>query len=209
LKMDEFNVLVAGVGGQGVLLVSSVLGNTAVKEGLNVRVSELHGMAQRGGSVVCHVRIGKKVYAPTIMEGRANVILGLELLETLRNVKFASTETMILVNNEKIVPSGISNSSVSYPPSETILKQIRDFTQNVFIIDAVNLAKKAGNVLTRNVVMLGALAATERLPLSLENLKATLREVVRPKYVETNLKALKFGYEAFKQLVQNPPSFSR
>lgn len=201
--MDEFNVLVAGVGGQGILLLSSVLGTAAVKKGLNVRVSELHGMAQRGGSVVCHVRIGEKVYAPTIMEGKANVILGLELLETLRSLKFASRETLILANNEKIVPPGALNRPNSYPTLETILKHMSDFTSHVFLIDAIDLAKKAGNVLTRNTVMLGALAATGRLPLCLENLEATLKEVIRPTYIQTNLKALKLGYEAFKQLAQD------
>jgi len=206
--MDEFNVLIAGVGGQGVLLVSSVLGNAAVKEGLNVRISELHGMAQRGGAVVCHVRIGKKVYAPTIMEGKADVILGLELLETLRNVNFASAKTLVLINNEKIVPAGISSESAAYPSLETVLEQIKGFTANLFVIDAVSLAKKAGSVLARNVVMLGALAATGKLPLKIESLREAIKEAVRPKYVETNLQALKLGYEAFKQLDQDPTSFS-
>lgn len=198
--MDEFNILVAGVGGQGVLLVASILGNAAVREGFNVRVSEIHGMAQRGGSVTCHVRMGDRVYAPTTMEGEADVILGLEPLEALRNVNFASAKTLILINNEKLVPAGISDGPASYPSLEKIIERIRGFTNNVFVIDAVSLARKAGSILTRNVVMLGALAATGRLPLKIETLRSVIREVARLRYVETNLRALRLGYEAFKQV---------
>ena len=197
--MDELNVILAGVGGQGILLASQVLGVTAVKEGFNVRVSEIHGMAQRGGAVTSHIRIGKKVYAPTVLEGKANVILGFEPLETLRNIKYASEETLALISKEIIVPTGFSTQPVEYPNFEKIIEKIRQFTEKIIIIDALNLAKKAGNAITRNMVMLGALAATGMLPLKTETLKETIRELVRPAYVEMNLKAFELGYAAISK----------
>jgi len=197
--MDELNVILAGVGGQGILLASQVLGVTAVKEGFNVRVSEIHGMAQRGGAVTSHVRIGKKVYAPTVLEGKANVILGFEPLETLRNIKYASEKTLALISKEIIVPTGFSAQPVEYPNFEKIIEKIQQFTEKIIIIDALNLAKKAGNAITRNMVMLGALAATGMLPLKTETLKETIRELVRPAYVEMNLKAFELGYAAISK----------
>ena len=197
--MDELNVILAGVGGQGILLASQVLGVTAVKEGFNVRVSEIHGMAQRGGAVISHVRIGKKVYAPTVLEGKANVILGFEPLETLRNIKYASEKTLALISKEIIVPTGFSTQPVEYPNFEKIIEKIQQFTEKIIIIDALNLAKKAGNAITRNMVMLGALAATGMLPLKTETLKETIRELVRPAYVEMNLKAFELGYAAISK----------
>ena len=197
--MDELNIILTGVGGQGILLASQVLGVTAVKEGFNVRVSEIHGMAQRGGAVTSHVRIGKKVYAPTVLEGKANVILGFEPLETLRNIKYASEKTLALISKEIIVPTGFSAQPVEYPNFEKIIEKIRQFTEKIIIIDALNLAKKAGNAITRNMVMLGALAATGMLPLKTETLKETIQELVRPAYVEMNLKAFELGYAAISK----------
>jgi len=197
--MDELNIILTGVGGQGILLASQVLGVTAVKEGFNIRVSEIHGMAQRGGAVTSHVRIGKKVYAPTVLEGKANVILGFEPLETLRNIKYASEKTLALISKEIIVPTGFSAQPVEYPNFEKIIEKIRQFTEKIIIIDALNLAKKAGNAITRNMVMLGALAATGMLPLKTETLKETIRELVRPAYVEMNLKAFELGYAAISK----------
>ena len=192
--MDKFNIILVGVGGQGILLASQVLGVTAVKQGLNVRVSEIHGMAQRGGAVISHVRIGEKVYAPTVLEGEADVILGFEPLETLRNIKYASEKTLVLTSKETIVPTGFSVQPIEYPDLEKIIEKIKDFTEKLIVIDALDLARKAGNSITRNMVMLGALAATGTLPLKTETLKETIRELVRPAYLEMNIKAFELGY---------------
>jgi len=192
--MDKFNIILVGVGGQGILLASQVLGVTAVKQGLNVRVSEIHGMAQRGGAVISHVRIGEKVYAPTVLEGKADVILGFEPLETLRNIKYASEKTLVLTSKETIVPTGFSVQPIEYPDLEKIIEKIKDFTEKLIVIDALDLARKAGNSITRNMVMLGALAATGTLPLKTETLKETIRELVRPAYLEMNIKAFELGY---------------
>jgi indolepyruvate ferredoxin oxidoreductase beta subunit len=195
--MDNCNVVLAGVGGQGILLAAEILGTAAVKEGYNVRVSELHGMAQRGGAVVSHVRIGEKALAPTVLEGTADVVAGFEPMEALRNVKFASQKTTILVNTRPFKIGG-----TEYPDVRDILRQICSFTDDVVSIDAAALAEKAGTGLTLNIVMIGALVATEKLPLKNEALREALRELVPAKYLNMNLKASESGYEAVKALLR-------
>ena len=197
--MKEFNIVLAGVGGQGILLASQILGVSAVKEGFNVRVSEIHGMAQRGGAVVSHVRIGEKVHSPTVLEGDADVILGFEPLEALRNIKYASQKTLVIISKETIVPTGFSLEPVQYPSFDEIVAKIRIFTEKLVVIDALELARKAGSAITRNVVLLGALAACNVLPIRAETLRETIKELVRPAYLEMNLKAFNLGYETAKK----------
>ncbi len=189
--MKTCNIVFAGVGGQGILLVAEILGTAAVKEGYNVRVSELHGMAQRGGAVVSHVRIGERALAPTVLEGTADVIVSFEPMEALRNVKFASQTTTMLVNTTPFKISG-----TEYPNVKKILEQVRGFTEKIITIDAEALAKKAGTAMAQNIVMTGAVAATGILPVKLETLKVVLRELVPAKYVDTNMRAFELGYEA-------------
>ena len=197
--MKEFNIVLAGVGGQGILLASQILGVSAVKEGFNVRVSEIHGMAQRGGAVVSHVRIGEKVHSPTVLEGDADVILGFEPLEALRNMKYASQKTLVIISKETIVPTGFSLEPVQYPSFDEIVAKIRIFTEKLVVIDALELARKAGSPITRNVVLLGVLAACNVLPIRTETLRETIKELVRPAYLEMNLKAFNLGYETAKK----------
>ncbi|MFP3984982.1 MAG: indolepyruvate oxidoreductase subunit beta [Candidatus Bathyarchaeia archaeon] len=192
--MKTWNVVFAGVGGQGILLAAEILGTAAVKEGFNARVSELHGMAQRGGAVVSHVRIGEKALAPTVLEGTADVIVSLEPMEALRNIKFASQKTIILVNNRPFKISG-----TQYPDVKKIFGHIHAFAGNVIQIDAVALARKAGSAITRNIVMIGALAATGTLPLKLEILEETLQELVPKKYADVNIKAFELGFKAVEK----------
>jgi len=199
-KMKEFNIVLAGVGGQGTLLAAEILGTAAVKEGLNVRVSELHGMAQRGGAVVSNVRIGEKVLAPTVLDGQADVLLGFEPLETLRNLKFASEKTLVIMSDERIPPTELAAKMMKYPSMEEIVEKIHRFTKNVTIVEAAKLAKKAGNILTQNIVLIGALAATERMPVKTESVVEALRELVPAKHLDVNVKAFKLGYECVKKV---------
>jgi len=193
--MKEFNIVLAGVGGQGILLAAEILGTAAIKEGLNVRVSELHGMAQRGGAVVSNVRIGEKVLAPTVLDGQADVLLGFEPLETLRNLKFASEKALVIMSDEKIPPTELAAKMVEYPSMKEIVEKIHLFTKNVIIVEAVRLAEKAGNVLAQNVVLIGVLTATGQIPVKTESIMKALRELVPPKHLDVNAKAFKFGYE--------------
>jgi indolepyruvate ferredoxin oxidoreductase beta subunit len=198
-KVKEFNIVLAGVGGQGILLAAEILGTAAVKEGLNARVSELHGMAQRGGAVVSNVRIGEKVLAPTVLEGQANVLLGFEPLETLRNLKFVSEKTLVIMSDEKIPPTELTAKMVEYPSMKEIVEKIHLFTKNVIIVEAARLAEKAGNVLAQNVVLIGVLTATGQIPVKTESIMKALRELVPPKHLDVNAKAFKLGYEFVKK----------
>ena len=193
--MKEFNIVLAGVGGQGILLAAEILGTAAVKEGLNVRASELHGMAQRGGAVVSNVRIGEKVLAPTVLEGQADALLGFEPLETLRNLKFASEKTLVIMSDERIPPTELAAKMMKYPGMEEIVGKIQCFTKNVTIVETAKLAKKAGSVLTQNIVLIGSLVATGKVPVKSESVVEALRELVPPKHVEVNVKAFKLGFE--------------
>jgi indolepyruvate ferredoxin oxidoreductase beta subunit len=196
--MSTCNIVFAGVGGQGILLAAEIVGEAAVKAGYNVRVSELHGMAQRGGAVVSHVRIGKKALAPTVLEGTADIVLGFEPMEALRNVQFASHKTTVLVNVKPFVISG-----AGYPEVKEILEQIRGFTENVISFDAAALAKKTGTVMTQNMVMIGALAATGKVPISAGDLKEALGALIRTKYFDANIKAFELGYNTVNSLTRS------
>lgn len=195
----EFNMVLAGVGGQGILLAAEILGTAAVKEGLNVRVSEIHGMAQRGGAVISTVRMGESVFAPTILDGQADVLLGFELFETLRNLKFVSQKTLVIMSEERIPPIELTAKMVPYPSLKEVKEKIHRFTKNLIIVDTPNLAKKAGSPLTQNVVLLGALAATEKLPIKNESLMNAIKELIPAKYLDTNVKAFKLGFEFVKK----------
>ena len=195
----EFNIVLAGVGGQGTLLASEAIGIAAVKDELNVRVSEIHGMAQRGGAVVSTVRIGDEIYASTVVEGGAHALLGFEPFETLRSLKYASEKTLVIMNTEEIIPVELSTRSVKYPSIESIVEKINSFSHNTLRIEAGQLARKAGNVLAQNVVMLGALSGTGRLPIKESSMKKAVGELVPAKHVETNLRAFELGYENAKK----------
>ncbi len=197
--MKEFNVVLTGVGGQGILLAAEILGVAAVKEHLNVRVSEVHGMAQRGGAVTSSVRIGEAALSPTVMDGQADVLVGFEPLETLRNLKFVSEKTLIVMSDERIPPTEFAFKNVAYPSVDDIVKKIKCFGGKVITVDTEGLADKAGNPLTRNIVLVGALAGVGKLPLKTRTIKEAIRELVPARHVETNLKAFEFGLECARK----------
>jgi indolepyruvate ferredoxin oxidoreductase beta subunit len=197
--MKEFNIVLAGVGGQGTLLAAEVLGVAAVRDGLNVRVGEIHGMAQRGGTVVSTVRMGENVLTPTVVEGLADMLLGFEPLETLRNVKYASEKTLVIVSSEQIPPTELSAKNIKYPSMEDIVKKIHGFTRNVVVVETARLAKEAGSSLTQNIVLIGALAGSKKLPVKNESLMNALKELVPAKHVKMNVKAFKLGYDSMKK----------
>jgi indolepyruvate ferredoxin oxidoreductase beta subunit len=193
--MKTFNVILAGVGGQGILLAAEILGTAALKEGFDVRVNEIHGMAQRGGAVVSMVRIGEKIFSPLILEGEADVILGLEPIETLRNAKYASEKTVIMVGDERIPPPALTLKGESYPKMDVILEKLKVFSNKVIFVEASKLAKKAGSHLVQNVVMLGALTAIPMFPIKKESLIEALNELTPPKYLDVNVRAFELGYQ--------------
>ena len=192
------DIILTGVGGQGVLLMAELLGISALIEGLDVRVSEIHGMAQRGGSVLCHVRLGKKVYAPTIMEGAADIVVGLEPLETLRTIKYMSNKTLVLINIEPIKPYATTIGLIEYPKIEKILSEIHHKTDSIITLNALLLAKEAGDTITQNVVMLGALSATGKLLIKAEAIENAIKKRIPKKFVELNLRAFRIGFQHTK-----------
>ena len=197
--MKEFNIVLAGVGGQGTLLAAEALGIAAVEDDLNVRVSEIHGMAQRGGAVMSMVRIGKDVLAPTVMEGQADILLGFEPFETLRSLNYTSEKSLVIMNTLQVPPTELTVKNLKYPSIDEIVEKIQCFTKNVTLVDAIKLAKKAGSTLTQNVVLLGALVGTGELPMRKVRLIEAIRELVPTKHVDTNLKAFELGYESLKK----------
>jgi indolepyruvate ferredoxin oxidoreductase beta subunit len=197
--MNQFNIVLAGVGGQGTLLAAEIIGAAAVSDGLNVRVSEIHGMAQRGGAVTSNVRIGIDVLSPMVIDGGADVLLGFEPLETIRCLKCASRKTLVITSSEHIPPSELAAKNISYPTDKEIQAKIHLFTDRIIFLQAAALAKEAGNSLAQNSVLLGALAAVEGFPLKTESLLIAMKELVPQKHVEVNTKAFMLGMKIAKR----------
>ncbi len=193
--MDEYNIMLAGVGGTGVLTAAVILGEAAVKQGENVRVGEIHGMAQRGGVINCTVRIGDKIYGPTIPDGKGHLLLAFELVEGLRAINSVSPQGVAILSTYRIVPVMVSLGKATYPSKEEIISDVKKFVSKVITIDCLKIAEKAGNPLTMNVAMLGVASGAGYIPLKQEILRETIEELVPKKYVDVNLKAFDLGVE--------------
>lgn len=190
--METINILLAGVGGQGVLLASQILTRVAMAADLDVKQSEVHGMSQRGGSVTSHVRFGDKVYSPTIDPGAADFVLGFERLEALRNAHCVAPGGKILYNTMRINPSTVASGVASYP--EGIETRIKEYAGDVFAVDGLGLAEQVGNVRAANTVMVGAISSFLPFPDTLWG--EQLREILPAKLVDLNLKAFELGKQA-------------
>lgn len=186
----KFDLVIVGVGGQGTILASNIIGKSAVKEGIPVKSAETHGMAQRGGSVENHLRIGCE-YGPLIPKGSADALLGFEPAEAVRCSHFLSRNGIAVVNTEKIVPSPPASKEFKYPPVDYLIKEFKRVTKEVILLNAVKLARESGNVVTVNMVMLGVLA--RYLPMREKTIIETIRELVPQKLVDSNLRAFQAG----------------
>ncbi len=195
--MSKTNIVLTGVGGQGVITAANILGKACVKAGVSVFVSEVHGMAQRGGSVNCTVRIGEDVYGPLVKTGTADVILSTEPIEALRYIDFSNKDTKIITDINPVVPFTVSTGDEEYPDIEKVYKKIATYGK-LYKVDALDLAKKAGAIITKNVVMLGALAGSGILPFDKKILLDTVLENVPSKFRKINKKAFESGYNAIK-----------
>lgn len=183
------NVIFAGVGGQGVILASKVLMAAALKAGLDVKESEVHGMAQRGGSVDCHVRFGEKIYSPLIPMGSADYIVCFELIETLRKLEYLAKDGKCLVNRTEIDPAPVVTGAMKYP--DNIEEWLNKNIKGSVIIDGESAMKEAGSSRVLNIIMLGALSAY--LGFSDEVWEYAIRSVVKEKFIELNLNAFHIG----------------
>lgn len=188
------SILIAGVGGQGTLLASMVFGQIALKLGYDVKLSEVHGMAQRGGSVVTYVRIGdegEKVYSPVIDECGADILLAFEELEGLRWLPYLNPDGgKMYCNSQQILPMPVITGAAAYP--ENIPGKIREHFPDAVFVDALALANEAGSVKAVNTVLLGVLA--RNMEIDKEIWTEAIRSVVKPKFVELNEKAFELGY---------------
>lgn len=183
------NIMIVGVGGQGTLLASRILGNVAIQAGCDVKVSEVHGMSQRGGSVVTYVKYGEKVHSPIIDKGEADIILAFEMLEAYRALPFLKKGGKMIVNNQKIDPMPVITGAMEYPENiEGKLKEKVDLT----IADALSLALEAGNAKTVNVVLIGIMAKNTNI--KYEEWIETIKTTVPEKLLEVNLRAFDLGY---------------
>jgi len=194
---EKTSIVLTGVGGEGVVTAANLLGKAAVKAKLNVFVSEIHGMAQRGGSVNCTVRIGN-VFGPLIASGTADAILSSEPVETLRYIQYSNKNTKIITSITPIIPFTVSVGMEKYPDTSLVFKELSNYGE-LYKIDAVKIAQDSGSLVTKNIVLLGALAAFDILPFKSEILLETIIENVPLKYREMNKKAFEGGLKAIKK----------
>lgn len=195
MKPKTTNIVCCGVGGQGVLLFTDILAQVAMSVGQDTKKSEVHGMAQRGGSVISQLRFGEKIYSPLIEETTADFIIGFEKLETLRYLHFLSPQGRVLVDSLEIAPMPVLTGVMQYPSD--LLDRIKAHTNNVYVVDAFNQAIELGEARAQNVIMLGALSRFLRFPY--ENYEQAIRENIKPKFVDLNLKAFKLGKKLIKK----------
>ena len=186
------SVLIVGVGGQGTLLASRLLGSAMMDLGYDVKVSEVHGMSQRGGSVETYVRYGEKVYSPVIDPGEADIVLAFEQLEAARFLPFLKKGGVVVTNTQKIDPMPVVTGAAQYP--QGLLEAIEGQGARLLALDALSLAEQAGSVKAVNVVLIGAMAKS--LGTEKEIWLKTIEKTVPPKFVELNKKAFTLGYEA-------------
>lgn len=186
------NILIVGVGGQGTLLTSRIIAQVAVQMGFDVKVSEIHGMAQRGGSVVSQVRYGAKVYSPIIKKGDADIILAFEKIEAARWLDYLKPDGMVIINNERVNPLPVMSGKEKYP--DTIHEKIAGLLPKTAIIDASAIATDCGNIRAANVVLVGMLTAAIGIPA--DEVEKAISEIVPAKALQVNLKAFHEGLAA-------------
>ena len=195
---DVTNIVIAGVGGQGTILASRLLGMIALENGLDIKVSEVHGMSQRGGSVITYVRFGTKVHAPIVEEGEADFLIAFEKLEAARWLHMIKRGGILIMNSQQIPPSTVLSGTDTYPTDiSEKLKAIKEIS--IYEIDALEIAKDSGFSRAANVALMGTFAAVSNLPY--ESFVKSLKIILNNRYVEENLQAFKKGYEGVRSTI--------
>lgn len=189
-KVKEFNVVAIGVGGQGVLTLGGIIAEAALKAGYDVKMSELHGLAQRGGSIPVQVRFGEKIYSSLVGVGDADLIIAMEPLEALRAGRFASPKkTVLIMNTHKVIPATATSLGKKYPELTEIKKELKKFYKKVIDVNATEIAKKeTGKAVTSNIYVLGLITARDLIPIDRDIFLKTIEENVPAKYLEMNKK---------------------
>ncbi len=189
MKLD---VIFSGVGGQGVVVLSDIYCEAAMLDGFDVAKAEVHGMAQRGGSIVAYARIGDKVESPLIEHGKADVVVGFEILETARTLPMLKSEGSVVVNM-KYMPPNCTLSSAKPKTSQELMQIIKAKALKVHEVDGNGIAEQLGNLLVVNTVLLGALSALSEIPVKKESFEKAMSSRLKDKYVNVNLKAFQLG----------------
>ena len=193
----NYSIYISGVGGQGIIKTSVIIGEAAMLEGYDVVMSEIHGMSQRGGSVSTELKIGN-FKSSIVEENKADLILAFEPIEVLRGLDKANKDTTLIFNTFPIVPSTLTQTGETYPDIDDIIKNLNDNFDSVYPVEGNGLAKDAGSILSLNMVLLGACVANDSFPLSKETVETAMKHNLAPKFHEMNLKAIENGYNAIK-----------
>lgn len=203
--MKKTDLVLVGVGGQGIILASDIIGEAAMAAGLQVKKTDMMGMAQRGGSVVSHVRIGESVASPLIEKGRVDIMLAFEKLEACRYVDLLRSGGVAIVGNQSTFPLSVSSGGEHYPTDEEVRDVLRQRTDRFFFVDGNGLAKKVGNIRTANIALLGFLS--QFMDLQADHWRTGLERCVKPAFLPVNLEAFNLGIqEAVGQAVLSPLS---
>jgi indolepyruvate ferredoxin oxidoreductase beta subunit len=193
--VNKKRIHITGVGGQGTLIATALIGQAAVLAGINANMSEIHGMAQRGGIVESAVTLGD-LKDPMVSRGEADILLGFEPAETLRAASRCNSGSVVITNTVPLPPFTVSTGREEYPDVAPALGQLETRVGKLVRLDADDLARKAGNIVTLNIVMLGALARHGDLPMTQEQFREAIRKNTKSKFLEMNLKAFELGYAA-------------
>lgn len=192
--MNPYNIYICGVGGQGIIKTSIVIGEAAMKSDLGVVMSEIHGMSQRGGVVSTELKIGNS-RSPIIEDGSADILIAFEPMEALRAVSKASKDTYVIVNTSPIMPFNIQGSEIPYPDVSSILEELQSKVKRVFAMDAEKIAKNAGHVLSLNMVMLGGATAVSGFPIEKKVILESMMENLPEKSIPINMRAFEDGFK--------------
>ena len=201
LEEGLLNIIITGVGGQGNVVASQIFASAAARDGFYVSVGETYGAAQRGGAVMSHVRLSEETqYGPLTPEGRAHIILGFEPVECLRTVgSFGNEKTRVIVNPRPVYPIDVLSGALKYPAVEEVLKAIKELVYSVHVVEATELAKKAGDPIMQNVVMVGCLAGSGFTPVKVETFREVVKETFAKRRPEANLKAFDLGLREIRR----------
>ena len=200
-EKDPLNVIVTGVGGQGNVLISQLIGRALVKGGYHVTIGETYGASQRGGAVMSHLRVSRQEqYGPLIPEGQADVILGLEPVETLRVVaQYGNPRVVVIANSRPVYTMAANTGMAAYPSTQEIAETLDELSRTAWVINATEMALELGASILTNIVMAGALVGSQALPLRQEALEAELRESLPSDKLDLNLQAVRKGLEEAKR----------
>lgn len=195
--MKPYNIYISGVGGQGIIKTSTVIGEAAMKSSMSVVMSEVHGMAQRGGGVSTELKIGD-AYSPIIENGSADLLISFEPIEALRAIPKISGKTSVIVNKSPIYPFNLRKSEISYPDINATLDELKKKSMKVYALEADSIAKESGHILSMNMVMLGGAVAVKGFPLKKEIIIDSMKANLPEKSLDINMKAFEHGFDFVK-----------